>query len=61
MAVSMFSRRYYEAIAAVLREAAAYSDTDAYTLDRVRFLFSNAFEADNERFHRDTFKKECER
>ena len=63
MATSMFSRRHYEAIAAILRDAG--NDTTCYDVSELwevmRERFTTMFEADNLRFDRKKFQEECER
>ena len=67
MANSMFTKRHYEAVSAVLRETRGYLQADPGTLDLVRFLMSNLFEADNPQdgkghgFKREKFEEECKR
>lgn len=63
MAVSMFSKRHYEAIAAILNEAG--NDTNCYDVSELwevmRERFATMFEADNEKFNRTKWEEACER
>jgi len=59
----MFSKRHYEAVAAVLSKAGDRSvDHSGFLMWRAIFdHLADLFEADNPRFDRDTFKEACER
>lgn len=63
MATSMFSRRHYEAIAEIIRDAG--NDTNCYDVselwDVFRERFATMFEADNPRFDRAKWEEACER
>ena len=63
MATSMFSRRHYEAVAAILRDAGnPPCDHAAFLMWRTIYdRFATMFEADNPRFDRAKFQEECER
>jgi len=70
MATSMFCKRHYEAIAAILNEALK---RERYVEERstvgdgenivmhIREDLADLFEADNERFNRKKFEEACER
>lgn len=60
---SLFSRRHYEAIAAVMRETSGsiYSDDHNQIFTEILDALSNLFEADNERFRPERFREACER
>lgn len=57
MATSMFSRRHYEAIAAVLRENRIARPE---LWEDIRDALGALFEADNEKFKRTTWEEACE-
>jgi hypothetical protein len=63
MATSMFSRRHYEAIAAILKETGEpnFCFTAFDMWDAIKDRLADLFAADNERFSRKTFEEECER
>ena len=58
MATSMFSKRHYEAVAAILSQNKIVTPE---TWENIRDDLGALFEADNPRFDRDTFKEACER
>lgn len=66
MAVSMFSKRHYEAVAEVLVEARPAAQQGTFHNDRagwqsIRDALADLFEADNENFNRTKWEEVCER
>lgn len=58
VATSMFSRRHYEAVAAILSQNKIVTPE---TWENIRDDLGALFEADNEKFNRDKWEEVCER
>jgi len=63
MATSMFSKRHYEAVAAILKETGEpnFCFTAFDMRDAIKDRLADLFEADNEKFNRDKWEEACER